>query len=211
MTADVTIVTALYGTNGHSEFLPRWLDAVRAVDPAPRRLIISSDRSLYIDGVTCLNTESAWKHPQAWYYQQAVDQADTEWVWTLDVDDAALPDSLAGIDAVEADVWQMGYVNGRNTYIVPDLTNDEYLAKTGNCYVGSSAFRTEAFHHVGGFDDLGYQDWGLWRKMCKAGLVFQSSGRANLEYLEPHMRTVREFNTANRVAYLAEMAQLEAA
>ncbi len=209
-TPGVTVVAALYGTS-YDVFVGQWLESVSNVNhPSPRRVIIGTDHLIDAPGATTVVTKCRWRHAHAWHLQQAIQATRTEWIWVLDIDDTALSDALAGIDEVTADVWQMGYTNGHDTYVVPRLTNDEYLARTGNCYVGGSMFKRASFNQVGGYDDLGFQDWGLWRKMCRAGMTFESSGRANFNYA-PGDRTAREFTRDNRNRYMLELAKVEAA
>ncbi len=209
-TPGVTVVAALYGTS-YDVFLGQWLQSIQNVrDPSPRRVVIGADHLIDAPSATTIITKCRWRHPHAWHLQQAIQATRTEWIWVLDIDDTALPDALHGLDDVEADVWQLGYTNGRDTYIVPTLTNDEYLQRTGNCYVGASVVKRMSFNQVGGYDDVGYQDWSLWRKMCHAGMTFQSSGRANFMYT-PGGRTAREFTRENRNQYMLEMAKVEAA
>ncbi len=206
---DVTVVAALYG-DAYDKHVAAWLESLQAMSPRATRAIIGADHIIDADDATIVVTDCQWRHPHAWHLQQAINQATTEWVWVLDIDDTALPDALAGINDVDADVWQMGYQNGSQTYRVPQLTNTEYLARTGNCYVGASAIRAAAFNQVGGYDDLGFQDWGLWRKMCRAGMRFESSGRANFAY-KTGGRTAGEFTRENRNRYMLELAAVEAA
>ena len=208
----ITLVTTLYGDAGHIDYLPRWLDAVAAVrDPSPDRVIIGADRHLDAPATDVVITTCQWRHPHAWHLNQAIQQANTDWVWVSDVDDTPFPDALAGIDDVTADVWQMGYDMGDFVYIVPDYTPDEYLARPTNQFCGTSAFRLDAFNQVGGYDDIGFHDWGLWRKMCRAGMTIKSSGRAHFDYRPPHTRSAQEFHPAARSRYLAELREIEAA
>jgi hypothetical protein len=143
--------------------------------------------------------------------QRAIDYVDTDWFWICDIDDQVMPDGLAGLDEIAADVWQVGFHRSDGEiYLPPRLTNDEYLALEKNVYVGSSMVRTEAFHNVGGFDDIAFQDWGLWRKLARDGHTFDVSDRPHFEYtLHPTTRTELEFTTAARKAQIAEMMEAE--
>jgi hypothetical protein len=116
----------------YERFEERWNDAIAQLDPAPDSVIIGSPGSSY-----------AWRHTQAWSLQRAIDYVDTDWFWICDIDDQVMPDGLAGLDEIAADVWQVGFHRSDGeTYLPPRLTNDEYLALEKNVYVGSSMVRT---------------------------------------------------------------------
>ena len=145
------------------------MTAVEALHPVPDEVIVGGPIRL---------GQCSWRHPQAFYLQKAIEHADTDWVVISDIDDLLYPDALAGLEDVAADVWQMGF----DDYVVPQLTAEEYLRLEGNPFVGSSAIRVSSFHAVGGFHDIAFQDWGLWRRMARAGMTFESSGRAHFRY-----------------------------
>lgn len=195
----VTVVSCVYGD--HTRFVRPWWDAVKRLDPQPDSVRLMRDGS-------CL-----WQHPQAFYLQRAIMGSNTDWVVIADIDDQLHPDALIGIQNVTADVWQMGFQRSDGeTYIPPTLTADEILALDRNVLVGSSAIRTQAFHAVGGFDDIALQDWGLWRKLARAGYTFESSGRTHFRYnRHPQARGATELTADVRAAHIAEMMNAEAA
>lgn len=183
----VTIISCLYGTT-HTEFLPRWLEATDRIPHDAR--IVATDR------IPC-----SWRYPQAFYLNWAAYAAQTEWVWISDIDDLPLPDALDGLDEVDADVWLTGF-----GHPIPRLTNAEYLASPENVYPGSSAFRTETFRGVGGFPDIAFQDWGLWRRLARAGATFEPSERAHFHYTQhAASRTLTDITHDRREAHLAEL------
>lgn len=192
---EVTVVSCLYGDT-HDEFEERWWDAVAALRPSPRQVVVATD--CVMDG---------WTHPQARHLNAAVEQVETEWVWFLDIDDVAFPDALAGLDEVAAEVWQLGYLRSDGEeYIPPQLTAEEVLAAERNPFVAGSCVRTEAFRRVGGFRDIALQDWGLWRALAAEGATFQSSGRAHFHYVRhPNTRGAVELDIRSRPAHMREM------
>lgn len=195
----VTVVSCVYGD--HVRFVNDWATAVEALKPAPAAVVVKG-------ADPCL-----WRHPQAFYLQKAIEAADTDWVVIADIDDLLLPDALAGLDDVQADVWQLGFERSDGErYIPPTLTADQVLALDRNVLVGSSAIRTEAFHAVGGFPDIALQDWGLWRRLARAGMTFESSGRTHFRYMRHEdTRGMVELTTDARPAHLAEMMEAELA
>lgn len=168
--------------------------------PVPDAVIVTGD-------TTC-----TWKHPQAFYLNEAINRAATDWVVIADIDDLLMPDALHGLEDVQADVWQMGYETERASYVVPQMTNEEYLSSPSNPYVGTSAIRVEAFREVGGFHDVALQDWELWRRMARAGYTFESSGRTHFHYMRHEAtRGVTELTMDARAEHLAEMMEAELA
>lgn len=190
----VTVVSCVYGTRFWG-FVERWWDAVEKLDPAP-------DDVRLVKGGEC-----PWRHPQAYYLNQAIAESGTEWVWIVDIDDIAHPDALAGLDDVDADVWQMGFDRSDGeTYVPPPLSNGEYLASPRNVYVAGSAIRVEAFRAVGGFRDVALQDWDLWRRLAVHGARFQSSGRTHFRYMRHALtRGATELTMDRRGEHLEEM------
>lgn len=208
----VTVVTSMYGSLAH-RFFEGWWKYVQRLDPAPDRVIVATDNGWSIDGAAdMVVTRCPWRHPQAWHQNQALRLVDTDWVWLVDIDDHAKPDALAGLDDVRADVWLMGFERSDDgfTYIPPKLTNDEYLAGDGNPYPAGSAIRTEAVCALGGFLDVAFQDWSLWRRLAAAGYEFEVSGRIHYTYQRhPYTRSELELTPDTRERNVAEMLSLE--
>lgn len=216
-TAPATIVSCLYG-NAYNRFVNQWAASIAQLNTKPADIIVATDRTVaergyHISHAQAVINECTWRHPQAFHLQQAIEAAQTEWVWILDMDDQALPDALDGIDQVQADVWQMGYERSDgHVHIPPQLTAAEYLTEKGNHFTACSAIRTDAFRDAGGFPDVAFQDFGLWRRLALIGASFQSSGRAHYRYnLHENTRTVLELVPDMREQHMAEMIVSEAA
>lgn len=193
----VAIVGCIYG-EGYGLFLEQWQRAIGRLHRRP-------DEVVMVDGRL---DECPWKHPQAYWLNAGAAHASSEWLWFVDVDDLVLPSGLDGIDALtlETDVWLAGFVdsNGR-THVPTALPNLAYQMSSSNGYPAGSFVRRSAFESVGGFDDIAFQDWGLWRKLAAAGAGFRSSGRVNYRRrLHPAQRTVTELAT-DRIANMEAM------
>jgi len=207
----VAVVSCVYGPT-HGQFIPAWADAIRKLKPAPDQVIVLADQHYQIPGASVIVWPCDWKHPQAFYLNEAFAWAMTEWAWIVDIDDLPHPRALRGLDEVAADVWQMGFDRSDGErYVPPQLSNEDYLKSKRNVYVGCSAIRLEAFHRVGGFQDVALQDWALWRRLAAAGATFQSSGRTHF-YYQRHKETrgAVELTLKARAAHLAEMIESEA-
>jgi hypothetical protein len=189
LTADVTVVSCVYGPT-FSRFAPRWSEYTTKMAPRPAAVVVASDRPHLVGGARVVVLDCPWKHPQAWYLNQAVAAAGTEWVWVVDIDDCVRPDGLAGIEDVKSDVWQTGYRTSDGVTYIPDVGAVE---AEGNRLVGGSAVRVDAFRRVGGFRDVAYQDWDLWRRLRASGASFSFSGRVGFDYMRhPRARTATE-------------------
>lgn len=181
-TADVTIISCLYGTT-HDRFVDEWETAVKRLDPFPRGITVvacEGEREVLggFDAGPCL-----WAHPQAFYLQKALEQVETEWVWVLDIDDTAFPAALAGVELVQADAWMLGYLRSDDhRYLPPQLEPEEVLLSDRNPFAAGSCIRTTALRVCGGFRDLALQDWALWRALAQAGCSFQASDRLHYHY-----------------------------
>lgn len=198
----VTVVSCAY--NGWEKYQPAWSASVEALERQPDAVIVRGDFGM--DRGQC-----PWKHKQAHYLQQAIEAADTDWVWILDIDDEALPDALNGIDDVAADVWMMGYERSDGeVYIPPGLTAAEVYDSPKNLIPAGSAIRTEAFRDCGGYLDVALQDWALWRRLAENGATFETSGRAHYRYnRHPATRGETELTAAARPEHMAEMLAAE--
>ncbi len=192
----VTVVSCVYG-GMYGAFRPRWESAIAALDPEPDAVLVMTDEW----------HKSTWKHPQAYFQQLAISKVKTDWVWLLDIDDIAMPDALAGLEDVDADVWQMGFHRSDGEeYVPPQLSAAEFLASDRNVFVGGSCIRVDAFRACGGFDDVALQDWSLWRKLALNGATFQSSGRTHFHYMRhPYTRGELELTMDARPLHMAEM------
>lgn len=211
----VSVVSCLYGERGYDEFARRWIASLNALNTKPAEIIVHSDRSsLFIPGAHVFAAECDWANPQAFHLQRAITLAAlvSEWVWILDMDDEALPDALDGLDDVDADVWQMGYLRSDGEeYVPPQLNAAGFLSSSRNVFTAGSAIRTEAFMGCGGFPDAAFQDWGLWRRLANHGATFETSGRAHYKYtLHERSRTVTELLPGMRQRHLDEIFEEDA-
>lgn len=206
MTVDVTIISCLYG-NSHDDYLGDWLAAVKRLDPAPREVIIATDRYRHLtDGVLeVFRRRNGWTYPQAFFLNAALAEVQTDWIWILDIDDVAYPDALSDIDEGTADVFQMGFLRSDGETHVPSPLDLLQLDER-NGLVAGSMVRTEAIRGVGGFRDVALQDWDLWSRLAEAGAFFAFSDRPRFLYRRhANTRGARELTMAERTRHMAEM------
>lgn len=196
----VTVVSCVYGDR-FPHFIPRWQLFVNALTPAADAVIVASDRVHDIKGAEVVVSDCPWKHPQAWYLNQAIEAAETDWVWIVDIDDCAMSDGLRGLEDVEADVWQVGYRRSDGEVYIPKIASHCYVE--GNLCVAGSMIRKDAFP---GFSDVAFQDWNLWTQLVIAGADFAYSDRAHYHYMRhPHTRSETELTPETRDAHIQEM------
>jgi hypothetical protein len=201
----VAVVSCLYGDGAHAGFVPEWAEAIAGLARRPDEVIVAADRPLA--EVPTLVGPCRWRHPQAFYLDAAIREARSDWVWVVDIDDVALADGLDGVDDIAEDVAIVGYVdtNGR-THRPPRLTARAYLALATNPYPAGSLVRTHAYTESGGFRDVAFQDWALWRDLAAGGATFHHSDRAHYVYRRHGgSRTALELSTGDRGAFMAEM------
>ena len=182
--SSVAVVTCIYGDNGYDRWLPVWVESILALRRKPDEVILVADREYDVPGVKVVVEPCTWEYSCAFYLNAAALAANSEWVWTLGIDDLAMPDGLDGIDEIDADVWQLGYLrsDGR-CYAPPQLQPSEYLSMLAtNPYVGASVVKRESFCACGGYPDIEFEDWGLWRRMARGGMRFLSSKRQHFHY-----------------------------
>ena len=179
---NVTVISCIYG-DSHDRFVADWEWGIARLDPKPETVIVSTDRPRKIRRARVFVGACTWEHPQAYHLQNALNRVETEWVWIHDIDDIAHPDALAGIDDVEADVWQLGFDRSDGLrYLPPQLDARDVLEWERNPFVAGSCVRTAALRYVGGFPDLALQDWALWRSLALLGAKFKSSDRTHFAY-----------------------------
>ncbi len=173
----IAAVTAAYGD--FVRFVPAWEEAMYAL--GCDEVLVLTDAAYDPDTWS----HSAWKNPCAYYFQQIASEARSDWIWPLGVDDMPVSDALDGLGDVDADVWQMGYQQSSDgvVCIPPQRTAGEFLASRFNYFVGGSPYRREMFERCGGYPDIVFEDWGLWRRMARHGARFESSGRVNFHYI----------------------------
>jgi hypothetical protein len=184
--------------------LREWVHGVEALDPAPDEVILSTDVSKFIPEVNsiCHRMDGGWKYPQAYHLTKALGHVMTDWVWIHDIDDLAFPDALEGLDEIEADVFQMGYLRSDGAVHIPS----ELVEEGKNQLVAGSCVRTRTLRAVGGFPDCAFQDWALWMKLASRGATFAFSERPRFHYRRhAQARGERELTTASRAQNMAEM------
>lgn len=197
----VTILSCSYGRE-YLRFEAGWWSAIQLLHRPPDDVMMVREHPAH----------SSWKHRQAELLDFGIRHALTEWVWIVDLDDRVIPSGLDGIDALtlDTDVWLTGFVDSRGQTHVPQvISNQAYLLSTKNGYTAGSIIRREAALAVGGFDDIAFQDWGLWRKLAAAGAGFKSTGRVNFKrQLHAAQRSVWEL-PEHRTANMEEMYECE--
>jgi hypothetical protein len=209
---DVTIISCLYGSS-HDDYLGDWLNCVGMLNPAPREVIIGTDRYRHLTSVLEVfrRRQNRRSYPQAFHLNAALQEVRSEWVWIHDIDDLAFPDALEGIGEADADVVQCGYERSDGeVYIPPALAAEEILALDHNPLVAGSFVRTDILLDAGGFPDVALQDWALWRRLARMGAVFAAGDRPRFRYMRHgHTRGARELTVEKRRKHMREMYRWE--
>ncbi len=195
----IAVVSSCYGD--YEKFEGEWWKGIRKLNRQP-------------DEVCIARGESDGPHTQARLMNEAVRATNTDWVWPLGIDNVAFPWALDYIEELSADVAQFGYLRSDGApYLVPRISPHAYLSKTPNPFVSDSPFRREAFERVGGFPLVGFEDWGLWRRMVRAGVHIAVSPRLHFLYrLHEESRSTLEYTeSVGRQELYDELLRSEAA
>ena len=121
------------------------------------------------------------RYPIPYFSNRAVDALRTDWCWNMDIDDLVFPSALREIRVVDADVYAAGLV----TSVAESKVN---LVNAG------SAFKKWLWEKVGGYPDIGFHDWGLWRLMGRAQARFACSGSPDYLYRVGHNSGSKNFD-----------------
>lgn len=176
----LSLYTVVFGEDYH-EYLDGWVDAALKVG-ADEVVVVSDRHRVLPDGVRLERHDTSYRWREAGMRQYAVGLCTSDWVWLIDVDDRVMPD-VAGVVDRDADVVQVGFIRSDGQVTVPNIVpHSQFLEQRMNRYVGTSPVRRKKLEAVGGWPDVGYADWGLWRKLARAGARFVAADRVCFEY-----------------------------
>lgn len=189
----ITIATTCYGDYGR--FLPDWHTSVLALNASPDSILVE-------------DSEPSTRYPQAELLNRLLERVETDWIWFLGVDNQALPDALDDLNLAGEDALLFGFRRDDGLeYIPAKVSNRAYLRQSLNTWPSDSLFRVESVREAGGFPMIGHEDWGLWRRMCRLGMVIRPTGRVHwLQRVHDGSRTRKDMQE-NRGLYLSEVLQ----
>lgn len=167
----------------YEDFLPGWFDACLAAQPD--EIVLVSDRMRTVPaGVTLRVVEpSSQRFPIPYFSNAGVEALGTDWCWNMDVDDRIRSNAMFEIRVVDAEVYCAGLLNSLNVAGIPkNLSCKQVLDSKMNLVNAGSAFKKWLWADVGGYPDLRFHDWGLWRRMARAEGRFVSSGCVLYDY-----------------------------
>lgn len=171
MSADrVTLATRLWG-DGYDHFIDGWVQAALAGGFTNIVAVVDRPRAFPESVVQHVVDVSDYEFAQSGYLARIDELVDTEWVWHLDIDDRMLSTALGLMDFdAEVDVWQVPIIRSRGGYVgAPGrVTADEYLGLRESCWHAGSPIRMALRRQVVQ-PDTAWDDWGLWRVLCRAG------------------------------------------
>lgn len=191
MTVDCAIFTMSLGFQNpdpFARFVPGWYAAIAGMDPLPAEVCIAcpyGDAS-GIDAVPAdfpvpvRIVRVASTHATD-FLSAAVNHASTHWVSWCGIDDRVTPDALADLpDAGDADAdlmvgWYLA--DGRRVG-----GWDVWAMAVGgvNNTAANSPFTKRAFHAVGGWPGIHFDDWGLWLRMAHSKVRLHSTHRVGM-------------------------------
>ena len=175
----VTVATANW--NGFwGKYGDRWTECVRAMSPAPDRVIVASDEPIKTDfDVVICHTKTLGPMRNA-----AIEITDTDWFVPSDLDDIPLPNYVDGLHC-GSDIHAFSYMYGDRTYgFTPSMWTDAFSPNTGNPIASCSAYKTELAKKVK-YRDIGWEDWAFWLDMKKTGATVHYDPIPRWVYMRP--------------------------
>jgi hypothetical protein len=179
----------------YEEYIGEWFEACLAAQPD--QIVLVSDRIRLVPaGVTLRVVEpSNQKYPIPYYSNKAVEALDTEWCWNMDIDDLIRPGALWEIGVVDADVYVSGMRTSEGVKHIPrGLDWQKVWGSKANYVPAGSAFKKWLWEKIGGYPDIGFHDWGLWRLMAKEQARFATSGQILYDYRTDHVSVSDSFD-----------------
>lgn len=159
----VTVGTANW--NGFwGKYGAAWTDRVKAMSPAPDRVIVASDEPIDTEfEVVICPTKSLGPMRNA-----AIDATDTDWFVPSDLDDLPLPNYVANLyEDCEIHSFCLSLNNCTHGYR-PHEWETAFSVSTANPLVSCSAYKTDWAKRIR-YRDIGWEDWAFWLDMKKAG------------------------------------------
>jgi hypothetical protein len=167
----VTVATRVWGGDKYTGFIAGWYEAVKAAGFTNITAVVDELRPFPDDVAQYVVDVSDYHYAQSGYLQRLDEQIVTEWVWHLDIDDRMLANAPSLIDwDAEVDIWQVAIISKLSgQLILPHrLTADEFLALSESRWNAGSPIRMDLRRKVVQ-PDTGWDDWGLWRALCRQG------------------------------------------
>jgi hypothetical protein len=184
----VAIVTVAYGEK-YRAFLPQWCERVSQLHTEPEQIIIVTDdveecevTVNWLPGMTIIaNTVEPKVHPQV-CVNDAIREADTEWVCKMDVDDLIYPHALNRLADCDADVYMFGIRLGVANLPARHVTRGDVLRTPHNLVFSGSPFRRRVWQESP-YLDMICEDWRFWVDAARNGARFQASPTIDYEYV----------------------------
>lgn len=165
--------------------IDRWCTA--ALSAGFDQIVLATDEKKDVpSGIDLLIVKPGqYVHPIPEFSNAAVRHLDTDWCWNMDVDNFVLPSALFEIRNIDAEVYQAGFkTHYENSYTPPPMSAQDVINADYCFMTAGSAFKKWMWENIDGYPDVGYQDWGLWKKMAKAGARFHVSSQPVYYYYD---------------------------
>lgn len=179
----------------YEEWIDGWFDA--CLSAGFDQVVLASDRVRSVPAgvqlVVCPPCDQMYPIP--YFSNLAVEALGTEWCWNMDIDDVVFPSALREIKVVDADVYAAGLIRSDGVKGVSrGLHWYQVAGSTFNPVNAGSAFKKWLWFQVGGYPDIGFHDWGLWRLMGRAQARFACSGSPDYLHRVGHNSVSKNFN-----------------
>lgn len=179
----------------YEEWIDGWFDAclLAGFD----QVVLASDRVRSVprgvDLVVCSPCDQ--RYPIPYFSNRAVEALRTDWCWNMDIDDVVFRSALREIKVVDADVYAAGLIRSDGVKGISRKLHWQQVAEsTVNLVNAGSAFKKWLWAEVGGYPDIGFHDWGLWRLFGRAQARFACSGEPDYLYRFGHNSVSKNFD-----------------
>jgi hypothetical protein len=185
MSDRVTVGVRLWGDR-YTHHIPAWYAAVKAAGIVNIAAAVDRPKPFPDDVVQFVVDVSDYRHPQAGYWQRLDERITTEWVWHMDIDDWIKPDALAQVDLnADVGIWQTPIQMKIGGEVVHPIhcTAAEYLERGANCWHAGALIRRNLRQWIVQ-PDVAWDDWGLWRALCRENPAIGYAENATYVYDE---------------------------
>jgi FkbM family methyltransferase len=199
------LFTVLTVSIGYNHFLKEWADAVSKLQTKPDEILIGVDNidfetKKYIDNklnkVKWISLKKRDVKHFGEYYNEVINEVETEWVCKIDADDLILREAYDELHRVEEDIFAFGCTSSltREDSVPPvNISPIKILESTTNLLSSLSPFRKKVWL-VNKFKDYYFDDWIFWVDAASSGFTFASSNKSNYVYRDHKMQATKKID-----------------
>lgn len=182
MESNITVVITIH--EKYLQYLDDCLSSIQSQKVQPKEIIIIADKTSipihYQNNCTIINVNNGTPNPGR---NIGLQMSKTEWTIFFDADDIMGPDYIEGaIEQIQKCQNNVGVIYPNLYYFYHNKDNDivkkvnapdwgYWKLREGNYIDTSSIWKTKALLEIGGWDDIGIDDYGIALKLSRNGWV----------------------------------------